>query len=75
MVGVSPSCVRPLSFRNHMKALHKQNVMFEVLWSKALRISNPKGMKKSIFFPTTCKMCEARLWLPLIRVRESFKFC
>ena len=31
IVGVSPSCIRCLSFRYHMKALPEQNVMFEVL--------------------------------------------
>ena len=34
-----------------MKALPEQNLIFEVLWSKALRISNPKGMKKIERFP------------------------
>ena len=33
-----------------MKVLPEQSLIFEVLWSKALRISNPKGMKKIEFF-------------------------
>ena len=69
IVGVSPSCIRFLSFGYQMKALLEQNLIFEILWSKGLWISNLKGMKKSNCSPkgpTMFKSCEMKLWLPLI---------
>ena len=57
IVGVS--CVRFLSFKYHMKALPEQNLICEVLRSKASRISNPNGIKKLNFpskGPTSSKI-------------------
>ena len=31
IVGVSPSCIKVLSFRYQMKALPEQNLIFEIL--------------------------------------------
>ena len=60
--------MRLFSFRYRSEALVECDFVLEVLWSKLLLASNPKGLKKFHFFPQGTENCRNLRYESLIVV-------